>query len=536
MNAQGTRTALLKDTLSVLKIPYHQAPGEAEAECAKLQQEGIVDAVWSEDGDTLMFGCDFLIRTHREGEKGAKSQTHVGVYRAEDVKEKSGLDQKGLILFAILNGGDYAGKLPGCGPGAALEAARSDLREDVHANMDPYELGAWRSKLQDFLSSARSSGTRNITVPPNFPDQKAVSNYCKPMVSSSAQLATLFNEPIHRWGRSIDETDLKRFAHEMFNIYGAAYEKHIEPIYFVRAMASDDRESNRRWDVHLVKTRQKDLDTPTLKVRFKSRNTQVHGGDTRVECETLKSLLHRGLPADVFETEHKGPRKQTATKREIPEALDTEEGRETSRPKKAKLSLDGKGQTPATERKRYSPKTTPSHGSDLRRSIAPHSGTVQEPYGVSSDDDHSLPDIDHRIASNRPPTQPIPYGFAAVSPSPTHPTRSSPFLTRPPGKWHFPSSDDDEDEDEDSAMDNSITPYQQHLRAQDDAALNAAIAASLHYPSAANPLSQGSAFGEDDADLKAAIAASLHEVKVGMPVMNGKGVGREIEVVDLCDV
>lgn len=48
------RIALLTKTLDALRVPHHRAPGEAEAECAKLQQEEIVDAVWSEDGDTLM--------------------------------------------------------------------------------------------------------------------------------------------------------------------------------------------------------------------------------------------------------------------------------------------------------------------------------------------------------------------------------------------------------------------------------------------------------------------------------------------------
>jgi len=53
----GRETALLKDTLDALGIPHHQALGEAEAECAALQKHGIVDAVWSEDSDTMMFGC-----------------------------------------------------------------------------------------------------------------------------------------------------------------------------------------------------------------------------------------------------------------------------------------------------------------------------------------------------------------------------------------------------------------------------------------------------------------------------------------------
>lgn len=56
---------LLEELLTRFKIPHHEAPGEAEVECARLQQLGVVDAVFSQDSDTLMFGCSMLIRDDR---------------------------------------------------------------------------------------------------------------------------------------------------------------------------------------------------------------------------------------------------------------------------------------------------------------------------------------------------------------------------------------------------------------------------------------------------------------------------------------
>lgn len=41
---------------------FSQAPGDAEALCAWLVREGIVDAVASEDMDTLPFGGNVLVR------------------------------------------------------------------------------------------------------------------------------------------------------------------------------------------------------------------------------------------------------------------------------------------------------------------------------------------------------------------------------------------------------------------------------------------------------------------------------------------
>ncbi|GME25715.1 Flap structure-specific endonuclease [Neofusicoccum parvum] len=96
--------ALLRRVLDLLRVPHHRAPAEAEAECARLQQEGIVDAVWSEDSDSLMFGCTFLIRNYRDKDKNKKSDTHVRVHRARDILEQKKLDREGLVLFAMLSG------------------------------------------------------------------------------------------------------------------------------------------------------------------------------------------------------------------------------------------------------------------------------------------------------------------------------------------------------------------------------------------------------------------------------------------------
>ncbi|KEQ68839.1 PIN domain-like protein, partial [Aureobasidium namibiae CBS 147.97] len=52
----------LRKMLNHLKISHHRAPAEAEAECARLSELGIVDAVWTDDGDAFMFGAKVLIK------------------------------------------------------------------------------------------------------------------------------------------------------------------------------------------------------------------------------------------------------------------------------------------------------------------------------------------------------------------------------------------------------------------------------------------------------------------------------------------
>lgn len=42
--------------------PIPQAPGEAEAELAYLNRVGIIDAVYTDDVDTFLFGAKMIVR------------------------------------------------------------------------------------------------------------------------------------------------------------------------------------------------------------------------------------------------------------------------------------------------------------------------------------------------------------------------------------------------------------------------------------------------------------------------------------------
>lgn len=164
---------LLKQTLAVLRVPSLEALGEAEAECAALQRAGLVDAVWSEDGDSLMFGCGVLISNHRtpNAKKAGgteKSRDLVRVHRAQDIEREFGLDVNGLVMFAMLSGGDYdITALPGCGPKYAAKAAHKDLglAAELSVVQSQSACHVWSRKLEQAL---RDLG-KLITVPAGFP-------------------------------------------------------------------------------------------------------------------------------------------------------------------------------------------------------------------------------------------------------------------------------------------------------------------------------------------------------------------------------
>ncbi|PWY99515.1 hypothetical protein BCV70DRAFT_201081 [Testicularia cyperi] len=126
---------------------WRRAEGEAEAELAHLNQTGAIDAVLTDDSDTLLFGAHTLIRNwgknlsgtrsfhrtdsaatdvfgasgevdrdgtdamvHKELKLSGSDKDHlITIYSADALRNHPdvGLDKDGLILVALLAGGDY---------------------------------------------------------------------------------------------------------------------------------------------------------------------------------------------------------------------------------------------------------------------------------------------------------------------------------------------------------------------------------------------------------------------------------------------
>ncbi|KAK4156377.1 hypothetical protein C8A00DRAFT_30768 [Chaetomidium leptoderma] len=217
-------TAMAKRMIRLFGFAMHDAPGEAEAECALLEQQGVVDAVLSEDVDTIMFGCRRTLRNWTaEGTKGSKSPTHVSVYDAGAVAAgPCRLDREGMVLVALMSGGDYLPEgVPGCGVKVACEAARAGFGRDLCRikRADRDGLVEWKERLLHELRTNEGGFFRTkhraLAIPESFPNMEILRYYTHPVVSREATVDRL--RDAFPPASTVDVVGLREFSRETFD-------------------------------------------------------------------------------------------------------------------------------------------------------------------------------------------------------------------------------------------------------------------------------------------------------------------------------
>lgn len=278
--------ALTKSTKALLKLfgfPYHDAPGEAEAECAILQQQGVVDAVLSEDVDTLMFGCGITLRNwSAQGGGAAATPTHVTVYERGAVEAESGLTSEGMVLVALMSGGDYLPEgVPKCGIKIAAECARAGFGADLCLlGEDEKGLREWRERLQWELDTNESGWFRRkhkaVKIPADFPDRTVLGYYMNPVVSNQETIEKLGRGI--KWDGQVDLLRLRETVRHTFEWRGrggaAKFVRTLAPALLARKLADGDTLEN------IVKG--------------------IHGTREHVSTDGLKELRISFVPGEVI--------------------------------------------------------------------------------------------------------------------------------------------------------------------------------------------------------------------------------------------
>ncbi|TQV99983.1 hypothetical protein V2A60_005396 [Cordyceps javanica] len=216
----GLANSQAKRLIRLFGLPALDAPGEAEAECALLQRHGIVDAVLSEDVDTIMFGCTKTLRNWSSEGKTTTGPTHVSLYDTASVANH-GLDRQGMVLVALMSGGDY---LPvgifGCGVKVACEAAAAGFGSSLCRlkASDTDGIDAWRAELRHELATNESGHFRtkhkSLVIPDDFPNMEVLRYYTHPVVSPQNNLDAIRQRVQQQ--NNVQLQPLREFTRETF--------------------------------------------------------------------------------------------------------------------------------------------------------------------------------------------------------------------------------------------------------------------------------------------------------------------------------
>ncbi|GAA6092104.1 flap endonuclease 1, partial [Tachysurus ichikawai] len=123
-----------KKLLTLMGVPYIEAPCEAEATCAALVKAGKVFATATEDMDGLTFGTSVLLRHLTASE--AKKLPIQEFYFSRILQEMN-LSHQQFIDLCILLGCDYCGTIKGIGPKRAIDLIRQHGSiEEILDNID----------------------------------------------------------------------------------------------------------------------------------------------------------------------------------------------------------------------------------------------------------------------------------------------------------------------------------------------------------------------------------------------------------------
>uniref|UniRef100_A0A7I4ABB3 DNA repair protein UVH3 n=1 Tax=Physcomitrium patens TaxID=3218 RepID=A0A7I4ABB3_PHYPA len=243
-----------QELLQMFGLPYVIAPMEAEAQCAFLDAEKLVDGVVTDDVDVFLFGGRNVYKNIFDDRK------YVETYYMKDVETELGLDRDKLIRMALLLGSDYTEGVSGIGIVNAIEVVNAfdeddglknfkemvesvdlsllelggngfkrkgsrskakdkkekadDMGEDdatneaaETSNGDDQDDAARELRQQAFMESHRAV-SKNWKIPESFPSEAVVAEYKSPRVEKSKQGFS--------WGRP-DLEALRKFCLERFS-------------------------------------------------------------------------------------------------------------------------------------------------------------------------------------------------------------------------------------------------------------------------------------------------------------------------------
>lgn len=183
-----------KELLRLFGLPYIVAPLEAEAQCAKLHELGLVDGIVTDDSDVFLFGGRLVYRNLFNQNK------FVECYVASDLEREMTLDREKLIRLAYLLGSDYTDGIKGVGGVLALEILDAfdqiEFRDDDELDgLREFSKFWLRAKVNSLTDADRNTTLKKrlanlclrVELPDHFPDPQIRDAYINPTTDDSEE-------------------------------------------------------------------------------------------------------------------------------------------------------------------------------------------------------------------------------------------------------------------------------------------------------------------------------------------------------------
>ncbi|KAL4225143.1 Flap endonuclease GEN 1 [Mactra antiquata] len=158
------------ELLEIMGIPYIQSRGEAEALCALLNAEGLVDGCLTNDGDAFLYGAKCVYRNFTMNSK----DPHVEMFKLSDMESKLDIDRNGLIALGLLVGCDFVPKgVPGIGIANSVRLLQSLSGLDI---LKRFQL--WKTMSEkDCIDQVEVQARRKAIQVPEFPQTKVIDEF-----------------------------------------------------------------------------------------------------------------------------------------------------------------------------------------------------------------------------------------------------------------------------------------------------------------------------------------------------------------------
>ncbi|XP_034937116.1 flap endonuclease GEN [Chelonus insularis] len=144
-----------KTLLKLIGLTCIRAHGEAEAMCAYLNQDGMVDGCITQDSDCFLYGAKVVYRNLAFSQKSGLGCS-VEEHSMDRIEKIYNLGRNKMIGMALLCGCDYGPGVPGVGKEGAIKLLRAADEKDILTRLKSWKTDGSIYKLETAVAASKN--------------------------------------------------------------------------------------------------------------------------------------------------------------------------------------------------------------------------------------------------------------------------------------------------------------------------------------------------------------------------------------------